>query len=474
MKNRIQKPEKGRTSRKPEIETANPLAQAFTLSSLLRFAFPSIIMMLVMGTYAVTDTIFVSRFAGTNALSALNIVCPVINLTVGLSTMLAAGGSAVLAKEMGEGKTCRANRDFTLIIAAGAVLGIVLAGGGIFFLDSLIQLLGATPILFPYCRLYLFTLLLFTPASMLQVLFQNLLVTAGRPGLGMALSIGAGAANLGLDYVFMVPLKMGIQGAALGTGLGYMIPAIFGIAFFSLAKANLRFTGLKAGINAHWRPRLTRAARLLTQSCANGFSELISQAAAAVTTFLFNLIMIKLLGEAGVAAITILIYTQFFLTALYIGFSMGAAPIISYSHGSQNTAGLKQVFRICLLFISSLSLLICVSAGIAAEPLIGVFASEGTQVYEIAAKGFRIFSVSFLFCGLNIFTSAAFTALSNGKLSAVISTLRTFGLIVPALVLLPSFLGEVGVWLAVPLAEGLTMGVSLLLLRKERGRYHYL
>lgn len=471
MKSRIQESEQERNGGNLESETTNPLAQTFTLSSLLRFAFPSMLMMLVMGAYAITDTIFVSRFAGTNALSALNIVCPVVNLTVGLGTMLAAGGSAVIAKEMGEGKADRANRDFTLIIATGAGFGILFAAGGILFLDHLIRFLGSSPILFPYCRSYLSTLLLFTPASMLQVLFQNLIVTAGRPGFGMILSIGAGAVNLVLDYLFMVPFGMGIRGAALGTGLGYMIPAILGIVFFLSTKGNLKFSRFKASEQDSWRVRIPGAIHLLSRSCANGFSELVSQGAAAVSTFLFNITMMKLLGEAGVAAITILIYTQFFLTALYIGFSMGVAPIISYAYGSQNTSGLKGIFRLCLFFISLFSLLMFAGTIAFAEPLVSIFSPEGTPVYKIAVKGFMIFPFSFLFCGINIFTSAAFTALSRGVMSAVISTLRTFGFIAPSLLLLPAFLGETGVWIAVPLAEGLTMGISVLLFARERKRY---
>lgn len=454
----------------------NPLAREFSLGRLLKFAFPSMIMMIAMGVYTITDTIFVSRFAGTNALSALNIVCPVINLTVGLGTMLGAGGSAVVAAEMGEGKESLANRDFTLIITAGAALGALLAGAGVLFLEPLIRFLGASETLLPYCRDYLFTLLLFTPASMLQVLFQNLIVTAGRPSFGLALSLGAGAVNLGLDYAFMVSLDMGIQGAALGTGMGYSLAAAMGMGFFLSGKGSLRFSrqgsASKDSLKENQekvlpRPSGIRSLGILAQSCANGFSELVSQSAAAVTTFLFNITMIKLLGEPGVAAITILIYTQFFLTALYIGFSMGVAPIISYRSGAGDRMGLSRMLRRCIAVIGLLSVLIFSGTRILAEPLVGIFSPEGTRVYEIAGEGFSIFPVSFLFCGINIFASAAFTALSKGKLSALISMLRTFALMAPGILLLPRALGVTGVWLAVPLAEGLTMAVSAWLLGRN-------
>ena len=269
-------------------QTENPLSQNFTIKSLLKFTYPTILMMLFMGLYTVVDTIFVARFVDTNALSALNIVCPVINLIVGLGTMLATGGSAIVARKMGAGEHARASQDFTLIIGAGILLGMLIAIFGTFFIDRIIWGLGASSILFPYCKEYLFILLLFTPASILQVLFQNLIVTAGRPGMGMVLGVSAGITNILLDYIFMVPLQIGIRGAAFGTGIGYMIPAVIGTLFFSAKKSSLYFRKPVIDIS------------VLGESCTNGFSEMVSQAATAVTTFLFNQIMMKLLGENGV------------------------------------------------------------------------------------------------------------------------------------------------------------------------------
>lgn len=440
----------------------NPLAQDFRLKSLLRFAFPTIVTMLFMGLYTIVDTIFVARFAGTDALSALNIVCPVINLIVGLGTMLATGGNAIIARKMGAGETERASRDFTMLIGAGVLLGVIIAGFGAALADTIICGLGASEILFPYCREYLFMLLLFTPASMLQVLFQNLIVTAGRPGIGMALGVGAGAANILFDYIFMVPLQMGIKGAALGTGIGYLIPTVAGILFFASGNASLRFK----------RPVMDIS--VLAESCANGFSEMVSQGASAVTTFLFNRIMMRLLGEAGVAAVTIMIYTQFLMTTLYIGFSMGVAPVISYNYGKQDHVRLKKVFSICVRFIALLSGIIFVFSYAFGDTLVGCFSKKGTAVYEIARKGFLIFPMSFLFCGMNIFTSAVFTALSDGKRSAILSFLRTFGLIFLLLLILPAFMGVTGVWLDVPVAELLTVIMAFAFLYRNKDRYHYL
>ena len=436
-------------------QAENPLSQNFTIKSLLKFAFPTIFMMIFMGLYTVVDTVFVARFADTNALSALNIVCPIINLIVGLGTMLATGGSAIIARKMGAGEHTRAAQDFTLIIGFGVLSGVLIVIFGTVFIDQIVWRLGAGNILFPYCKEYLFILLLFTPANILQVLFQNLIVTAGRPGIGMVLGLSAGTANILLDYIFMGPLEMGIKGAALGTGIGYMIPAVTGLLFFSTRKSTLYFRKPVMNIS------------LLAESCANGFSEMVSQSAAAVTTYLFNRIMMKLLGENGVAAITIIIYTQFLLSSLFIGFSMGAAPVISYNYGKQDEKQLKNIFSICIRFIIFISITVFAIAFIFSPSFVCAFSEKGTPVYEITRNGFLIFSFSFLFCGLNIFTSAAFTALSNGKISAILSFLRTFGLITVLLLILPNLLGVTGVWLAVPIAELITMILSLVFLNQH-------
>ncbi len=436
-------------------QAENPLSQNFTIKSLLKFAFPTIFMMIFMGLYTVVDTVFVARFADTNALSALNIVCPIINLIVGLGTMLATGGSAIIARKMGAGEHTRAAQDFTLIIGFGVLSGVLIVIFGTVFIDQIVWRLGAGNILFPYCKEYLFILLRFTPANILQVLFQNLIVTAGRPGIGMVLGVSAGTANILLDYIFMGPLEMGIKGAALGTGIGYMIPAVTGLLFFSTRKSTLYFRKPVMNIS------------LLAESCANGFSEMVSQSAAAVTTYLFNRIMMKLLGENGVAAITIIIYTQFLLSSLFIGFSMGAAPVISYNYGKQDEKQLKNIFSICIRFIIFISITVFAIAFIFSPSFVCAFSEKGTPVYEITRNGFLIFSFSFLFCGLNIFTSAAFTALSNGKISAILSFLRTFGLITVLLLILPNLLGVTGVWLAVPIAELITMILSLVFLNQH-------
>ena len=435
--------------------------QKWNAASLLRFAFPTIVMMVFMGLYTIVDTIFVARFVSTDALSAINIVCPVINLTVGLGTMIAAGGSAVVSRKMGAGLEQEAKEDFTLLILAAAGIGAAILICGTLWLNPILLALGASERLLPYCRDYLGLLLLFLPANVIQTVYANLFVTAGKPGLGFGLSVLAGLANILLDYVFIVPGGMEIRGAALGTGLGYLIPAAAGTVFFFRNRGALSF------VKPRWR------GALLTESCLNGSSEMVGQLAAALTTFLFNLTMMERLGEDGVAAVTIMIYSQFLLNTLFIGFSMGVAPVIGFHYGSGNRKQQRKILSICIRFLAAASLLIFALSISGGSLVVRMFTPDASRVYEIAAAGFPVFSVSFLFCGFNIFTSALFTALSNGKVSAVLSFLRTFGLLCGGILLLPRLFGIIGIWMAVPTAEGIMFFVSLGCLIHYQKRYHY-
>lgn len=439
----------------------NILDQPWSAKALLRFALPTMTMMLFMGLYTVVDTVFVARFVDINALSAINIVCPLINLTVGLGTMLATGGNAIISREMGQGKYRQAKEDFSLLVITGGAIGCLILFGGLVWLDGIIDALGASSLLFPYCKDYLTILLLFIPANILQTLFANLFVTAGRPGLGFGSSIAAGLANILLDYIFIVPCGLGIQGAALGTGIGYLIPTLAGLTYFARGKGTLAFV----------RPKWKWA--VISESCLNGSSEMVSQFATALTTFLFNRAMMGLLGEDGVAAITILIYAQFLLNTLYIGYSMGVAPVIGFNYGKHNASQQKKAVTISIRFVAAASVLTFFASLLGGPYIVGLFARDDPPVYRIAAEGFTIFSYSFLFCGLNIFSSALFTALSNGKLSALLSFLRTFGLLAGGIVLLPHIWGVIGVWLAVPVAEGIMFLVSILCLILYRNRYQY-
>ena len=424
----------------------NRLDREFRFFSLLRFALPSVVMMIFTSLYSIVDGMFVSRFVGEDALAALNIVFPVMSLTMAAGVMLATGGSAIVARRMGSGEEQSALEGFSLLTAVGAAVGAVFSVLGLAAVEPICRLLGGEGALMAYCVPYLRIIMLFGPMSILQLMFQSIFVTAGRPGLGLGLTVAAGVANMVLDYVFIVPVGMG---AALATVVGYCIPAVAGLAFFALRRQGLRFT----------RPKWD--GRMLAGACFNGSSEMVSNLSSAVVTLLFNLTMLELLGPPGVSAITIVLYAQFLLTALYIGFSIGVAPVFSFNYGADNRKRLRSLFRSCLIFIAGSSVVLLLVALFIADGVVTVFSPRGSEVYDLAVHGFRLFAPMILFTGLNIFASALFTALSNGPVSALLSFLRTFGFLTAGLLLLPRLLGVDGVWLAVPVAELLSFGVSL-------------
>ena len=439
----------------------NALDRDFTLAGLLRFALPTVIMMIVVSLYTIVDGILISRLVGENALAAANVAYPALSVTLAVGIMLGTGGSAVVARRMGMGDMEGARRDFTFLTAVAVGLGVGFLLLGAFGAEWLARLLGASPALMEDTVTYLRIQLLFTPAAMLQLVFQSFFVTAGRPSLGLALSVTAGISNAALDALLMGPLQMGIAGAAFGTVSGYLIPAVVGLLFFTFRREGLRF--------AMPRPDL----RMLGRTCFNGSSEMVTNLSTAVTTFAFNAIMMARLGEQGVAAITIVLYAQFLLTALYLGFSMGVAPVFSFQWGAERFDRLRRDFRHCLGFILVSSAAVLGVALALSAPIVGVFSPKGSAVYDIALGGFRLFSPAYLFAGVNIFASAFFTALSDGRTSALISFARTFGFLLAGLLLLPLVLDVTGVWLAVPVAEALSCLLSGWLLWRGRAAFGF-
>lgn len=439
----------------------NSIARNFNFFSLLQFAFPTMIMMVFMSLYTIVDGIFISRLVGTDALSATNIVYPAISLVIAIGVMLATGGSAIIARKMGAGDFASAREDFSFIILTGLIAGFLLMGIGNAFLEPISRVLGATDVLLDDCIGYLSVSLYLAPACILQLLFQTLFVTAGKPVFGLILTISGGLANMVLDYLFMEPLQMGVRGAALATGIGQLIPAVVGTIYFLFVRHSLYFV----------KPRIR--IRVLKDSCLNGSSEMVTNLSNAVVTYLFNIMMLKFLGEPGVAAITIVLYGQFLFNALYMGFSMGVAPVISFNYGSKNHPMLQKVFKICLCFIGISSVLITVLALISSPVIVQIFTPADSETFRIANTGFFLFSLNYLFAGINIFASSMFTAFSDGKISAVISFVRTFVLITANILILPYFIGVNGIWLAVPIAECMTVFLSVYYFLKKRNDYHY-
>ncbi len=441
---------------------SNALAKKFTPFSLTLFALPNIIMMLFMSLYTIVDGIFISRYVGTVALSALNMVFPVMSIEMGIGIMLSTGSSAIIAKKMGLGKPKEAKVLFSFIVLLSGCIGIVVAILGNVFIDKIVIGLGASQTQFEFSKIYGQILFSFAPFLFLQMAFQTFFITAGKPTLGLIVTVVAGLANIVIDYILIGVLKFGIAGAAIGTGIGYVIPAIVGLLYFSLnRKGSLHFV----------HPEFD--GRLLLSSCTNGSSEMIGNLANAITTYLFNYSFMRFYGEDGVAAITIVLYFQFVFSAIYFGYAMGVSPVISYKYGCNDIRQLKTIIKNSMWFYVVVSGAVFILSRWIIKPAMGIFTVPGSPVFDIALVGFSLFSVSFLLMGINIFASAMFTAFSNGRVSAIISFSRTLIFIVAAILLLPLIIGESGLWLAIPVAEGLGLIMSLVYMVFYRKQYQY-
>ena len=429
--------------------------------NILRFVFPTIVMTVFNTFYTMVDGLFVSNLIGTAALSAINLTAPAIGLITAVSGMLATGGSAVVMKKMGEGREEEARQDFTLLILTNAVVGAVMMALGYGLMDVLLGSMGLSPEVFGYCHAYLSDYLLFTIPILLMYNFSLYLIAADRSRLSLICTVAGGVSNIVLDYVLIALAGLGIRGAAIATGLGYSLTAAAGLLVFRKRDSLLHFQKpvFRGGVLFH--------------ASANGLSELATSLVSGITTLLFNLAMLKYIGEDGVAAITIIMYVLMFVSALFIGYSYGAAPMISYYHGEGNHEKLKKLVRFSVRFILGASALCAAVSALATPALVGVFTRPGSPVYALAVTGNRLCSIALLFLGLNVFASSMFTALSNGVVSAVLAFSRSFLFTVACVQLLPLLLGVTGVWLATPAAELLGLLMSAALLARHQKRYGY-
>lgn len=390
------------------------LSDHFTYGRLVRFALPSIAMMIFISIYSVVDGLFVSNFAGKEALAAVNLVFPLVMALGSVGFMFGTGGAALVAKTMGEGDQVRANRLFSLIAVAGTALGIVLAGVGAGILGPLLEALGAQGTLKDQGLAYGFILLAALPFSIMQNMFQSFFIAAERPKVGLAATIAAGVANIVLDYLFIAVLGWGIAGAALATALGQALAAVAAVAFFASSKTSrLRFA------------RPTADFRALGKTCVNGSSELMTEVAASVVSMLYNYQLMMIAGADGVAAYGVIMYVNFIFTAVFFGFSMGTGPVVSYHYGAQHKEELKGLFKKSMVLVGGTGAAMFAASQLLAGPLVGVFVGYDPELAAMTLHGFRIYAVAFLVCGFNIYGSAFFTALNNGKVSALISFMRT-------------------------------------------------
>lgn len=438
------------------------LSDHFTYRRLLRFTIPSVIMMICTSVYSIVDGLFVSNFVGKTPFAALNLMMP---LLMGLSTlgfMLGTGGSAVVAITLGEGKKELANQYFSMLVYITIGVGVVMAAIGITFIRPIAIAMGATAELIEYCVIYARISMISLPGFMLQILFQSFFVTAEKPGLSLRMSLISGLTNTVLDFIFIVVFHWGIAGAAAATAAGELLGGFIPIIYFARENSSLL--------------RLTRTrfyGKVLLKTCTNGSSELMTNISSSVVNMLYNFQLMRFAGENGVAAYGVIMYANFIFSAIYIGYSIGSAPVVGYHYGAGNSSELKNLVGKSLRIISAAGLILTCLAELLAYPLTNIFVGYDTVLFELTRHGFRIYALAFLINGFNIWASGFFTALGNGIISAIISFLRTLVFQVSIVIILPIFLGVNGIWLAIVIAEGLALIVTGTFLIKKRKKYRY-
>lgn len=439
------------------------LSDHFTYSKLLRFVFPSIIMMVFTSIYGVVDGLFVSNFAGKTAFASINLVMPFVMILGGIGFMIGTGGTALVSKVLGEGRKEKANEIFTMMIIFTLLLGALLSVIGVISIPWVAKLLGATEEMMADCVLYGRIVTGFTVAFMLQNVFQSFLIAAEKPKLGLLATVLAGITNMALDAIFIIVFKWGVAGAAIATGLSQCVGGIFPLIYFLRKNSSLlRLTKTKLEIKP------------ILNACGNGSSELMSNISSSVVSMIYNFQLMKYVGEDGVSAYGVLMYVQFIFVAIYIGYAIGCAPITGYHFGARNHNELKNMLRKSS-FLSAVSGVVLTILAIAlSSPLAKIFVGYDEELYELTRHAFRLFAYSFLLAGFNIFTSSFFTALNNGAVSAAISFMRTLIFQTSSVLILPIFLGVDGIWWAITVAEFFAFILSLIFLFSKHKKYNYI
>ena len=444
------------------MENSNAYEKPVTLKNIVKFAVPTIAMTVFMSFYTMVDGLFVSNLIGTDALSAINLTAPVIQLVTAVSTMLATGGSAVIMKKMGEQKTDEAKEDFTFLIIVNVIVGLVMCAAGYLAMDFIFAGMNLSPAVEGYCVEYLSRYLIFTVPILLMNNFTLYMIASEKAVLSLVCSVTGGILNMALDYVFIAGLDMGIGGAAVATGLGYSVTAVAGLFVFSRKKSLL-----------HFKKPVFRI-RVLGSAASNGCSEMATALVTGIVTMVFNWTMLHYVGEDGVAAVTIIMYVLMFASSLYTGYSYGVAPMLSFYYGEQNREKLKKLVGLSMKVIAVISVITAAASFVMTRPLVSVFARTDNPVYDLAVTGNRICTAALFFIGFNIFASGMFTALSNGIVSAVLAFSRSFVFMLITMIVLPLLLGVNGIWLATPAAELMALGLSFFMLLKYRKRYGYM
>lgn len=438
------------------------LSEHFTYKKLIKFTLPTIAMMIFTSIYGVVDGLFISNCVGSESFAAVNLIMPALMILGSIGFMIGTGGSAIVSKTIGEGDTKKANEYFSMLIYLIIITGIILSVIGFIFIRPISVLLGAEGDMINDCVIYGRVILVILTAFLLQNSFQSFLVVAEKPKMGLIISIAAGVTNMILDFLFVYILKMGVLGAALATAISQIVGGIIPLVYFIRKNDTvLRLVKTKFKLKP------------ILKTCANGSSEMVTNLSMSLVNMLYNMQLMEYAGSNGVVAYGIIMYVGFIFVGTYLGYSIGSAPIIGYNYGANNTDELKGLLKKSLKLIAITSIVMTGIAEILARPLASIFVSYDIELLEMTTTAIRIFSLSYIISGFNIFTSSFFTALNNGVVSAIISFLRTLVFQIAMIFILPKFMGLEGIWLAVVVAEILSLMVSIAFLICNRKKYQY-
>ena len=439
----------------------NALNIKVSTASLLKYALPTILSNIFMNIYSIVDQLFVSNLLGTDALSAVSIAGPFLAIALAIGTMIATGGCALVSNQMGEGQVQKARQNFSFFMLFSVLISTAFCIAGIVFRTPILYAMGADASLYSLCEAYAVPIFLLIPFATISIVLQIFFVAAGKPGLGFGLSVAGGVTNIVLDYVLIAVIPLGVAGAAYATAAGYVLQSVIGVIFFTNRKGSLYFV----------RPKFDGKA--LLKACSNGMSEMVGMLAITVTMIAIHVILMNLVGADGVAAAAIILSAQTILSASYAGYVQGIAPVVSYHYGAENFTELKALYRVALKTVAVMSVFTFVIAFPPARPIARLFAEGSETVVDMAVRGTFIFAAAFLLMGFNLFASGFFTALNDGKTSAVLSLFRTLVFLIIPLIILPKLCGVDGVWVSMPAAEVLSILLSVFYFRHLKDKYHY-
>ncbi len=440
----------------------NKLSQNFSYTKLLLFTLPTICMMIFTSIYTIVDGFFISNYVGKTAFAAVNLIWPALMILASLGFMVGSGGSAIVARLLGEKKQKEANQVFTMMFIFTLILGIITSILGCLATPMVAKLLKASEGMFDTCVLYGRIINAFNFTFMLQYFFQCFFVSASKPKLGFIITVSAGIVNMILDALFIAIFNWGVAGAALATGIGQILGGFLPVIYFSRKNdSTLQFAKTKLDFN------------LILDACFNGSSELMSSISSSFVGILYNFQLMKYSGENGIAAYGVLMYTQMIFQAIYLGYTVGTNPIVSYNYGADNHKGLNNILTKSLKIIGISGICMFSLCFLLSEKIAHIFVGYDQTLMEITTNAFKLYAFSFIFSGYNIYASGFFTSLGNGKVSAIISFLRSMLFQLIAIYTLPVILGLNGIWWAVTAAEVCAIIISVLFITKLNKHYHY-